>query len=66
MPLKANYRCIPEVENYWNMNGKSIHLFVIKTEHGFIHFAQGDNGRQIQLNGYAWANTLRQMENELL
>lgn len=62
---KAAYRRIPEKETYHAMNGTCVHLFVIKTNDAFTHFAKGDNGRLITLNGYAWADILKEMELEL-
>lgn len=66
MTLKANYRCIEENPNYFHLNGKFVHLFVIQLDAtSYIHFARGDNQRVINLNGYAWADTFKEMENEL-
>lgn len=62
---KASYRCIPEDENYWGINGRFVHLFVIQIENGFVHFARGNNERLINLNGYAWEKEFKEMENEI-
>jgi hypothetical protein len=60
--LNAARVCIKEDPNYHRFNGKTVTITVIANNtHSVDFMAKGGNGRIIELNGYAYADTIKEL-----
>lgn len=66
MLLRAASIVVQEQPEYYTQNGGFVRLFVIAdNEQGIEYFAKGENGRIINLNGYAFSAQFKEICKEL-